>query len=221
MCCYHINMVSPTLIVHHFSLCRFSVWSSSSAGWALTIKSQGSSSTARWPLWAAGSAWAAAWSRMSWPPRTDTSSASPQWIWRWSARRRTSVRRRSGFPRMPKPVFLSSHFHSRPVLLFFSRSPVFLKNHHYPDLPAQPGDHVHDAAPPLVLHGGHEQRPGVAHRRRPEHRLAFLHCVLVAVHLSRCVRVQCCYCSSVTLFGTYFLLFKMNFQWREWKLVRP
>lgn len=37
-------------------------------------------------------------------------------------------------------------------------------------LPAQPHHHVRHTAAPHLLHGSHEQHPGVTHRRRPEHR---------------------------------------------------
>lgn len=56
------------------------------------------------------------------------------------------------------------------VTPFVLCSPVIPENSHHPDLPAQSGDHVHHSAPPLVLHGGHEQRPGITHRWRPQHR---------------------------------------------------
>lgn len=81
-----------SLLFIPLSSSAFSVWRSSSAGWALTIKSQGSSFTTKWPRWAVVSVWATAWSRRSWLLRTDTSSASPPWTWKWTASHKMSVR---------------------------------------------------------------------------------------------------------------------------------
>lgn len=71
-------------------------WRSSSAGWASTTRSRGSSSIGRWPPWGAASASATPWSSSSrrpktWPRRRPTSCACPPWTWRWHARARMRV----------------------------------------------------------------------------------------------------------------------------------
>lgn len=71
--------------------------------------------------------------------------------------------------------------------LFLLRSPVIHENCHHPDLHAQSVDHVHHSAAPLVLHGGHEQRPGVTHRRRSQHRCVSL---LSSLSVFLCLRVD-------------------------------
>lgn len=72
---HFFNLLTCISFVIIFSL----VWRSSSAGWASTIRSQASSFTGRWRLWAADSVWGTPWKTKlkCWPRKTETRSACP------------------------------------------------------------------------------------------------------------------------------------------------
>ncbi len=69
------------------NLVSLTVWRSSSAGWALTIRSQGNSSTGRWPPLVGGWVLATQWRTIhnSWLLKTAINSAYQPSIWRSSA----------------------------------------------------------------------------------------------------------------------------------------
>ncbi len=75
------------------NLVSLTVWRSSSAGWALTIRSPGNSSTGRWPPLVGGWVLATQWRTIhnSWLLKTAINSAYQPSIWRSSASLRRNV----------------------------------------------------------------------------------------------------------------------------------
>lgn len=87
-------------------------------------------------------------------------------------------------PFVPLTVTFDIYLSMFSVLLCSS---VIPEKHHQPDLPAQPGDHVRYSAPSLVLHGGYEQRSGVADWWRPQHRCVCIYMKTFCVCMQPCL----------------------------------